>query len=77
MSLLERSTHSTYCPYKGDASYHHIAVGSARSENAVWVYEAPYDSVAVIKDYIAFYPDRVDAIEVHQLRAPSIPEDGE
>jgi uncharacterized protein (DUF427 family) len=31
--------------------------------NAVWTYEAPYAAVAVIKDHVAFYPDRVDAIE--------------
>jgi uncharacterized protein (DUF427 family) len=31
--------------------------------NAVWAYKAPYDAVAVIKNYLAFYPDRLDAIE--------------
>jgi len=31
--------------------------------NAVWTYEAPYAAVAEIKDHLAFYPDRVDAIE--------------
>ena len=32
-------------------------------DNAVWSYEAPYAAVAAIKDYLAFYPNRVDAIE--------------
>jgi uncharacterized protein (DUF427 family) len=64
MSQLQRTAHSTYCPYKGDASYYSIAVGGERSTNAVWSYEAPHDAVAAIKDYVAFYPDRVDAIEV-------------
>lgn len=63
MSLLERTSHATHCPYKGDAAYYSIPVGGARSQNAVWTYEAPYDSVAAIKDHLAFYPDRVDAIE--------------
>ena len=63
MALLERTDHATYCPYKGDASYFSIPVGGDRSTNAVWSYEAPYASVAQIKDYLAFYPDRVDAIE--------------
>lgn len=63
MSLLERSDHATYCPYKGDAAYYSIPVGGARSANAVWTYEAPYDAVAAIRDHLAFYPDRVDAIE--------------
>ena len=63
MTLLERSAHATYCPYKGDASYYTIPTGGARSLNAVWTYEAPYDAVAAIGNHLAFYPDRVDAIE--------------
>lgn len=63
MSLLERSDNESYCPYKGDASYFSIPIGGERSVNAIWTYEAPYDAVAQIKDYVAFYPDRVDAIE--------------
>jgi uncharacterized protein (DUF427 family) len=63
MSLLERTTHTSYCPFKGDASYYSIPAGGERSANAVWTYENPYPSVAQIKDYVAFYPSRVDAIE--------------
>jgi uncharacterized protein (DUF427 family) len=62
MSKLRRTEHATYCPYKGDASYFSIPAGGERSANAVWTYEAPYASVAAIKDHVAFYPDRVDAI---------------
>jgi len=64
VSLLERTEHSSYCPYKGDASYYSIPVGGERSTNAVWVYETPHPAVAEIKDHVAFYPDRVDAITV-------------
>jgi uncharacterized protein (DUF427 family) len=63
MTLLTRTAHTTYCPYKGDCAYFSIPVGGERSINAVWSYEAPYAAVAVIKDHLAFYPDRVDAIE--------------
>ena len=62
MSLLVRTDHGTYCPYKGDAAYYDISVGGKRSANAVWTYEAPYAAVADINTYLAFYPDRVDAI---------------
>ena len=62
-SLLLRTPHATYCPYKGDASYFSIGVGDRVSENAIWTYENPYDAVASIKEYLAFYPNRVDAIE--------------
>jgi uncharacterized protein (DUF427 family) len=61
--LLERTDHATYCPYKGDCTYYSIPLGGERSVNAVWTYEAPYAAVAAIKDHVAFYPDRVDAIE--------------
>jgi uncharacterized protein (DUF427 family) len=64
MSLLVRTTHYTYCPYKGDCTYYSIPIGGAKSEYAVWTYENPYEAVATIKDHLAFYPTRVDAIEV-------------
>jgi uncharacterized protein (DUF427 family) len=63
MALLERTNNATYCPYKGDASYFSIPAGGERSVNAVWTYEAPYFAVDAIKDHVAFYPDRIDAIE--------------
>ncbi len=63
MSALERSPHATYCPYKGDCAYYNISGGGARTINAVWTYEAPYPAVAEIRGYLAFYPERVDAIE--------------
>jgi uncharacterized protein (DUF427 family) len=62
MAALKRSEHTTYCPYKGDASYYSIPAGGDRSLNAVWTYERPFESVAQIKEYVAFYPDRVDEI---------------
>jgi uncharacterized protein (DUF427 family) len=63
MTLLARTDNETYCPYKGNAAYYSITNGGDRTVNAVWTYEAPYDAVASIKDYVAFYSDRVDAIE--------------
>ena len=62
MSLLERSETTSYCPYKGEASYFSIPIGGERSVNAIWSYEEPYEAVAPIKGYLAFYPDRVDSI---------------
>ena len=64
MAALERSTKQTYCPYKGEASYFSIPAGGGRSVDAIWTYESPYDAVAEIKDHVAFYPDRVDSIEI-------------
>jgi len=63
MALLERTRHSTYCPYKGEASYFSIPSAGERGENAVWSYEHPHAAMAEIKDYLAFYPDRVEVGE--------------
>jgi uncharacterized protein (DUF427 family) len=63
MALLERTDHATYCPYKGKCAYYSIPLGGKRSANAVWTYEDPFAAVAEIKDHLAFYPDRVEAIE--------------
>src|ERR1700732_2682376 len=62
MAALTRSKHTTYCPYKGDASYYSIPAGGDRSRNAVGGCEQPFEAMARIKDYVAFYPDRVDEI---------------
>jgi uncharacterized protein (DUF427 family) len=64
MMLLKKTEHATYCPYKGECSYYSISAGGERSVNAVWTYETPYAAVSEIKEYLAFYPDRVDTIEV-------------
>ncbi len=64
MTQLQRTAHQTYCPYKGECAYYSIPAGGERSVNAVWTYEAPYAAVSAIREYLAFYPDRVDGIEV-------------
>ena len=58
MDLLERTDHSSHCPFKGDASYWTIRAGGEVAENAVWSYEDPFEEVAGLKDYLAFYADR-------------------
>jgi uncharacterized protein (DUF427 family) len=63
MSLLERTQHATYCPFKGECAYYSVPAGGERSVNAVWTYEAPFPAVAAIAGHLAFYPDRVEAIE--------------
>jgi uncharacterized protein (DUF427 family) len=61
LDLMTPTDHHTFCPYKGTASYWTITVGNKVTENAVWGYPDPFDEVATIKDFLAFYWDRVDA----------------
>ncbi|MGH7366124.1 MAG: DUF427 domain-containing protein [Candidatus Rokuibacteriota bacterium] len=63
MTRLLRTELVTHCPYKGDAAYWSIRSGPRTVENAVWSYEAPYAGMAPITGHLAFYADRVDAIE--------------
>jgi uncharacterized protein (DUF427 family) len=64
MSLLVRTEHTTYCPYKGECSYYSVPLGGEKSVNAVWTYEKPYPAVAQIQGHLAFYANRVDSLRV-------------
>jgi uncharacterized protein (DUF427 family) len=63
MARLIRTEHATYCPFKGDCSYHSLPDDEGRGINAVWADEAPFPAVEAIRDHLAFYPDRVEIIE--------------
>ena len=63
MNLFTKTSNASHCPYKGDASYYSVAAGGKTAENAVWSYETPFPAMAEIKEYLAFYPNRVDGIE--------------
>ena len=54
----------TVCPYKGEAAYYTAPLASGEVKEIAWYYPDPWPEVALIKDRLAFYPDRVDAIEV-------------
>lgn len=64
MEYFTQTDHQTSCPYKGKASYFTLEVGGKRSENAAWSYETPFAAVAEIAGALAFYPQRVDFIEI-------------
>ncbi len=60
MELLDATDHQTECPFKGTARYWTITVGARRSQNAVWGYDNPYAEVRELKDYVAFYWNRLE-----------------
>ena len=64
MDFLRPSGHRTHCPYKGDASYFSICLPTGLEPDAVWSYEQPFPAVSAIAGHLAFYPNRVDRIEV-------------
>jgi uncharacterized protein (DUF427 family) len=67
--LLRPSPTSTYCPYKGDATYYTIFVAGRGIEDAIWTYVDPYAAVKEIAGHLAFYPDLVG---ITSLEGPSV-----
>lgn len=57
--VLQPSDHATHCPIKGDARYFSVKANGTLLENAAWVYPDPQRMVRAVKDYVAFYPDKV------------------
>ena len=64
MDRLEASEKRTWCPYKGEAGYFGIRTNCRLVEDAVWTYDPAFPAVAGITGHLAFYPSKVDAIEV-------------
>src|SRR5688500_16696601 len=64
MEYMSRTTHSTHCPYKGDASYYTLLMDGHFAENAIWTYETPYPAMTAIANHLAFYPNQVELYEV-------------
>jgi uncharacterized protein (DUF427 family) len=62
--LLVPSKLKTYCPYKGEANYYSIKVADQLAEDVVWYYRYPTSEVAKIASYLAFYEEKIEAIEV-------------
>jgi uncharacterized protein (DUF427 family) len=60
MDLLAPTAHASTCPYKGDCSYWTVKVGERVAENAVWSYLDPFEEVAPIKGYLAFYWNKME-----------------
>jgi uncharacterized protein (DUF427 family) len=58
--VLIRTDTSTYCPFKGDASYYSVTTGDGTVDDAIWFYEQPYPAVAAIAGHAAFYPDKAE-----------------
>ena len=67
--VLQPSTRSTYCEWKGFASYWSVVVGDRRLEDVAWSYEDPKPGYEAIRGALAFYASRVDEAWVGDERA--------
>jgi len=64
MNYLESTSRTTFCEFKGAASYWTITVGDKSATNAAWSYPNPTSGFDVIKDHICFYASKMDACYV-------------
>jgi uncharacterized protein (DUF427 family) len=64
MSCLEPSTRTSFCEWKGLASYRSVRVVDRVAKDAAWSYPDPDPGYEAIRDYLAFYPRRMSACHV-------------
>ncbi|SFE91334.1 Uncharacterized conserved protein, DUF427 family [Blastococcus tunisiensis] len=62
--VLERSTGSSWCEWKGAATYWDAVVDGRRVPAVGWSYEDPTPGFAHLRGAVAFYPDRIDRATV-------------
>jgi len=55
---------TSWCEWKGQASYYTVAVGDKQVPKAAWYYPNPTSPFEAIKDYVAFYPHLMDACTI-------------
>jgi uncharacterized protein (DUF427 family) len=73
MEYLVRTQHATWCEWKGQAAYYTVGVGEKQAENAAWFYPEPTPPFAALKEYVAFYPQKMDACYVDGERVTPQP----
>jgi uncharacterized protein (DUF427 family) len=72
---LQRTDHSTWCEWKGQASYYTVTVGDQQARNGAWVYLQPVPDYISLKDHVAFYPSRMEACYIDDERVQAQPGD--
>ncbi len=65
MEYFSSTSRSTFCEFKGAASYWSIHLNGRTSENCAWSYRQPSDGYKAIQNHLAFYPSKMDACYVN------------
>ena len=55
-SVFKETDYTTFCDWKGTASYYSVTVDGEIAENVSWTYRNPKPEAANIKEFVAFYP---------------------
>jgi len=75
MQYLQAEGKRTFCEWKGLAAYYTVVVGAHVAREAAWSYPDPSPGYELIRDYIGFYPGRMDACYVDEEQARPMPGD--
>jgi len=69
--VLRRSDRRSFCEWKGEATYWHIALGDTLLRDVAWSYPHPTPGFALLRDHLAFYAAPFDSCTVdgEQVRA--------
>jgi uncharacterized protein (DUF427 family) len=73
MEYLAQTDRTSWCEWKGRASYYSITVNGRRATNAAWFYPDPQNAYAAIRNHVAFYPQQMDACYVDGERVQPQP----
>ncbi|MEQ9671725.1 DUF427 domain-containing protein [Coleofasciculus sp. G2-EDA-02] len=75
MEYLTPSSHSTYCEWKGRASYYTLRVGDREAKNVAWYYTKIFPAYEELIGYVGFYPRPMDACYVDDEKVQPQPGD--
>jgi uncharacterized protein (DUF427 family) len=57
---LVENTNSSFCEWKGQASYFDLSYETELVQNIGWCYRRPLPRFVLIKDYLCFYPAKLE-----------------
>jgi uncharacterized protein (DUF427 family) len=75
LEYLASTDRATFCEWKGQAAYYSVTVGERTAAHAAWFYPHPTAEFASIKDYVAFYPSKMDSCMVDDEQVQAQPGD--
>lgn len=73
MGLLRQAKGTSYCEWKGTATYFDVTANQRVRPRAAWTYPDPKPGFEGIRDWISFYPGRVDAAYLDDERVTPQP----